>query len=172
MDEGWQRPCALAALAHSSFPPACSGVHRPSDPCRQRTHLTSLSTANIRITISVGQWLLRAPKLQPNSPFFPHLYSLRSLSNRWTGSDSLYTKLDHRPHDQRMENLTISDAPPHQGGGPMPPPQMMLGPGGPAPPQQQQLPAQMFTTAAQLLDLTDSMYFRCWYMVARTQGSR
>jgi U6 snRNA-associated Sm-like protein LSm1 len=59
-----------------------------------------------------------------------------------------------------MENLTISDAPPQQGGSAMPPVQMMpLGPGArapPLPPQQQQLPAQMFTTAAQLLDLTDS----------------
>ncbi|KAB5585856.1 hypothetical protein GE09DRAFT_1210443 [Coniochaeta sp. 2T2.1] len=55
-----------------------------------------------------------------------------------------------------MENLTISDAPPQQGGGAMPPPQMMpLGPGARPPPPPQQLPAQMFTTAAQLLDLTD-----------------
>lgn len=35
----------------------------------------------------------------------------------------------------------------------MPP---MLGRGAPPPPQPQQLPPQMFTTAAQLLDLTDS----------------
>ena len=57
-----------------------------------------------------------------------------------------------------MENLTISDPPPQQHGGPH------AGPGGvppslgraPPAPQQQQLPAQMFTTAAQLLDLTDS----------------
>lgn len=35
-------------------------------------------------------------------------------------------------------------------------PPMPLGPGPRPPPQQQQLPAQMFTTAAQLLDLTDS----------------
>ena len=42
----------------------------------------------------------------------------------------------------------------------MPPVQMMpLGPGPRPPPQQQQLPAQMFTTAAQLLDLTDSVFF-------------
>ena len=41
----------------------------------------------------------------------------------------------------------------------MPPVQMMpLGPGARPPPQQQQLPAQMFTTAAQLLDLTDSQF--------------
>ncbi|KAK4150121.1 hypothetical protein C8A00DRAFT_46409 [Chaetomidium leptoderma] len=52
-----------------------------------------------------------------------------------------------------MENLTISDPPPpplqHGGPGGMPP---VLGR---APPPPQQLPAQMFTTAAQLLDLTD-----------------
>ncbi|KAK3902954.1 hypothetical protein C8A05DRAFT_15048 [Staphylotrichum tortipilum] len=54
-----------------------------------------------------------------------------------------------------MENLTISDAPPppmqqqHGGPGGMPP---VLGR---PPPPPQQLPAQMFTTAAQLLDLTD-----------------
>ncbi|OAA67164.1 small nuclear ribonucleoprotein [Niveomyces insectorum RCEF 264] len=46
-----------------------------------------------------------------------------------------------------MENLSISD------------PSPAGGPGGPLlrppPPQQPQLPAQMFTTAAQLLDLTD-----------------
>lgn len=49
-----------------------------------------------------------------------------------------------------MENLAISDASPQ--GGPAPTP----GARGPpqAPPQ---LPPQMFTTAAQLLDLTDSM---------------
>jgi U6 snRNA-associated Sm-like protein LSm1 len=55
-----------------------------------------------------------------------------------------------------MENLTISDPPPpglplqHGGPGGMPP---VLGR---PPPPPQQLPAQMFTTAAQLLDLTDS----------------
>ncbi|KAK3946326.1 U6 snRNA-associated Sm-like protein LSm1 [Diplogelasinospora grovesii] len=51
-----------------------------------------------------------------------------------------------------MENLSISDAPPPPpgAGGPMMPPGV-LG----RPPQPQQLPAQMFTTAAQLLDLTD-----------------
>jgi len=47
-----------------------------------------------------------------------------------------------------MENLSISDPPPLHSHGPPPP----LG----RPPQPQQLPAQMFTTAAQLLDLTDS----------------
>ncbi|GKT49388.1 U6 snRNA-associated Sm-like protein LSm2 [Colletotrichum spaethianum] len=48
-----------------------------------------------------------------------------------------------------MENLTISDAPP-QGGQPV------LGGRAPPPPQQTpQLPPQMFTTAAQLLDMTD-----------------
>ncbi|TDZ34695.1 U6 snRNA-associated Sm-like protein LSm1 [Colletotrichum sidae] len=48
-----------------------------------------------------------------------------------------------------MENLTTSDAPPQGAqpvlGGRVPPP----------PPQTAQLPPQMFTTAAQLLDLTD-----------------
>lgn len=46
-----------------------------------------------------------------------------------------------------MDNLSLNDAPPPA-----------LGPGGPrGPPQQQpQLPPQMFTTAAQLLDMTDS----------------
>lgn len=48
-----------------------------------------------------------------------------------------------------MENLSVSDAPPQHGPGGIPP----LGAG--RPPQPQQLPAQMFTTAAQLLDLTD-----------------
>lgn len=47
-----------------------------------------------------------------------------------------------------MENLSISE-----------PPLM----GGPRPPlQQSQLPAQMFTTAAQLLDLTDSMFLEAY----------
>lgn len=68
-----------------------------------------------------------------------------------------------------MENLTIQDPPhpqmqgghggPHQpGGGPggMPPPNPLPGVLGRPPPGPQQLPAQMFTTAAQLLDLTDS----------------
>ncbi|KAK3315131.1 hypothetical protein B0H66DRAFT_564599 [Apodospora peruviana] len=52
-----------------------------------------------------------------------------------------------------MENLSISDAPPPMQGGPggMPPPGAL----GRPPHQPQQLPAQMFTTAAQLLDLTD-----------------
>lgn len=57
-----------------------------------------------------------------------------------------------------MENLTISDTP-QQGAGAMPPPPL----GGQArPPQQMQLPAQMFTTAAQLLDLTDSKGLSPW----------
>ncbi|RDW62760.1 hypothetical protein BP5796_11062 [Coleophoma crateriformis] len=47
-----------------------------------------------------------------------------------------------------MENLTLDDAPPIGGAAP---------PLGPGPPQQSpQLPPQMFTTAAQLLDMTDS----------------
>lgn len=53
-----------------------------------------------------------------------------------------------------MENLTLEETPPPggpMGGGQMP----LLGPGLP-PPQNQQLPPQMFTTAAQLLDMTDS----------------
>ncbi|KFA78954.1 hypothetical protein S40288_00562 [Stachybotrys chartarum IBT 40288] len=52
-----------------------------------------------------------------------------------------------------MENLSIRDAPPPLGGGASP----NQGRGGPqAPPQAPpQLPPQMFTTAAQLLDLTD-----------------
>ncbi|KAK4250121.1 U6 snRNA-associated Sm-like protein LSm1 [Corynascus novoguineensis] len=56
-----------------------------------------------------------------------------------------------------MENLSISDPPPP----PHPPMQQHGGPGGMPPvlgrppPPPQQLPAQMFTTAAQLLDLTD-----------------
>jgi len=49
-----------------------------------------------------------------------------------------------------MENLSISDAPPAA-----PPPQGPSQPGGPSQPPPQ-LPPQMFTTAAQLLDLTDS----------------
>jgi U6 snRNA-associated Sm-like protein LSm1 len=56
-----------------------------------------------------------------------------------------------------MENLTINDPSMHGGppqGGQMPP---ALGRA--PPPQPQQLPPQMFTTAAQLLDLTDSMDF-------------
>lgn len=55
-----------------------------------------------------------------------------------------------------MENLSLNE-PPHPG-----PP---LGPGGHqappiGPPPVPQLPPQMFTTAAQLLDLTDSKYRR------------
>ncbi|ELQ34457.1 hypothetical protein OOU_Y34scaffold00765g3 [Pyricularia oryzae Y34] len=50
-----------------------------------------------------------------------------------------------------MENLSISDAPP-QGPGPV----LGAGPGRVPPHTQAQLPAQMFTTAAQLLDLTDT----------------
>lgn len=58
-----------------------------------------------------------------------------------------------------MENLAISD--PHQQGlgrGPTSTPPV-LGPNAARPPQPQQLPVQMFTTAAQLLDLTDSKAF-------------
>ncbi|RMY64666.1 hypothetical protein D0863_09654 [Hortaea werneckii] len=56
-----------------------------------------------------------------------------------------------------MERLTLADAPP---GAPPPgpqnqPPMMMPPPGPPGPPPVPQLPPQMFTTAAQLLDLTD-----------------
>jgi U6 snRNA-associated Sm-like protein LSm1 len=54
-----------------------------------------------------------------------------------------------------MERLSLNDQPP-AGGQQGPPPQQnnMLGPMSQGPPQ---LPPQMFTTAAQLLDLTDSM---------------
>ncbi|KAI1275765.1 hypothetical protein F5Y07DRAFT_164538 [Xylaria sp. FL0933] len=54
-----------------------------------------------------------------------------------------------------MEHPSIHDPPP-QPGGPHPGAMMNAhGPAPPAPPQAQQLPPQMFTTAAQLLDLTD-----------------
>ena len=58
-----------------------------------------------------------------------------------------------------MENLSLHDAGPQGQPGPQqmgqqqpPPPQQTLG----VPPPVPQLPPQMFTTAAQLLDLTDS----------------
>ncbi|KAI8949544.1 hypothetical protein F4801DRAFT_580370 [Xylaria longipes] len=51
-----------------------------------------------------------------------------------------------------MEHLNIHDPPPQPGG---PHPGAIMNPSGPPPPQAQQLPPQMFTTAAQLLDLTD-----------------
>lgn len=58
-----------------------------------------------------------------------------------------------------MENLSIQDpsmhGPPGAGPGGMPPSL------GRPPPPPQQLPAQMFTTAAQLLDLTDSKDTTC-----------
>ncbi|KAJ2892101.1 hypothetical protein MKZ38_010271 [Zalerion maritima] len=53
-----------------------------------------------------------------------------------------------------MESLTITDPPPPQSGPQGP--NMTLGRAPPVHPQQQQLPPQMFTTAAQLLDLTDT----------------
>jgi hypothetical protein len=53
--------------------------------------------------------------------------------------------------NRKMENPTFDDTLP---AGPMEGAQLH-GPGVP-PPQSQQLPPQMFTTAAQLLDLTDS----------------
>lgn len=52
-----------------------------------------------------------------------------------------------------MEHLTIDDAPLLQQGGGQ---GQAMGVLGVAPPPNQQLPPQMFTTAAQLLDLTDS----------------
>ncbi|TVY48390.1 U6 snRNA-associated Sm-like protein [Lachnellula occidentalis] len=59
-----------------------------------------------------------------------------------------------------MEHLNLHDnetPPPQQGGAQMPMQQMApLGPGMLPPPSSQQLPPQMFTTAAQLLDLTDT----------------
>ena len=63
-----------------------------------------------------------------------------------------------------MENLSISDGPPpqqqqqqQQPGGGMPTPMAMALGRATVPPPTPQLPPQMFTTAAQLLDLTDSM---------------
>ncbi|TVY29709.1 U6 snRNA-associated Sm-like protein LSm1 [Lachnellula hyalina] len=59
-----------------------------------------------------------------------------------------------------MEHLNLHDnemPPPQQGGAQTPMQQMQpLGPGMLPPPSSQQLPPQMFTTAAQLLDLTDT----------------
>lgn len=53
-----------------------------------------------------------------------------------------------------MEHFSTHDPPPQPGG---PHPGAIMTTLGPAPPPQaQQLPPQMFTTAAQLLDLTDS----------------
>jgi U6 snRNA-associated Sm-like protein LSm1 len=52
-----------------------------------------------------------------------------------------------------MENLSLEGPPPP--GGPVEGGQVALGPGH-SPGPNQQLPPQMFTTAAQLLDMTDS----------------
>lgn len=52
-----------------------------------------------------------------------------------------------------MENLSLEDAPP-LGGGARPNEEQVF----PGPPPVPQLPPQMFTTAAQLLDLTDSEF--------------
>lgn len=57
-----------------------------------------------------------------------------------------------------MENLTLEDQPPQQGGGPTSGQSLMGLLGGGQPQQNPQLPPQMFTTAAQLLDMTDSKY--------------
>ncbi|KAI1165484.1 hypothetical protein F5B18DRAFT_649723 [Nemania serpens] len=54
-----------------------------------------------------------------------------------------------------MEHLSVHDPPPQAGGSHPGGIMNALGPAPPAPPQAQQLPPQMFTTAAQLLDLTD-----------------
>jgi U6 snRNA-associated Sm-like protein LSm1 len=51
-----------------------------------------------------------------------------------------------------MEKLSLDDRPPMG----HPPPQQLPGVLGMAPPVAPQLPPQMFTTAAQLLNLTDS----------------
>lgn len=60
-----------------------------------------------------------------------------------------------------MENLSIHDPPPQPGGMPLGSPMpSALGSAAP-PPQPQQLPPQMFTTAAQLLDLTDKKLLLC-----------
>ncbi|KAK6197734.1 Mitotic exit network component [Pestalotiopsis sp. IQ-011] len=61
-----------------------------------------------------------------------------------------------------MDNLTIHDTPPPGQGTPQGQfaPQA-LGGRAPPPPQPQQLPPQMFTTAAQLLDLTDKKLIIC-----------
>ncbi|KAI1343944.1 hypothetical protein F5Y15DRAFT_182202 [Xylariaceae sp. FL0016] len=57
-----------------------------------------------------------------------------------------------------MQNLTIHDPP--QPGGPQPP-GALAPPASQGPPQTPQLPPQMFTTAAQLLDLTDKKLLVC-----------
>ncbi|KAI1481275.1 hypothetical protein F4774DRAFT_374857 [Daldinia eschscholtzii] len=63
-----------------------------------------------------------------------------------------------------MDNPSIHDLPP-QPGGSMPPPALGRAAAAAAaaavPPQPQQLPPQMFTTAAQLLDLTDKKLLVC-----------
>ncbi|KAL7623883.1 hypothetical protein AAE478_005439 [Parahypoxylon ruwenzoriense] len=63
-----------------------------------------------------------------------------------------------------MENLSIHDAPQQGAQSQLPgqmPPALVRAPPPPAPPQPQQLPPQMFTTAAQLLDLTDKKLLVC-----------
>lgn len=54
-----------------------------------------------------------------------------------------------------MENLTLDENAAAQAAQPQQPQMPLLGPS----PQNQQLPPQMFTTAAQLLDMTDSKDF-------------
>lgn len=65
----------------------------------------------------------------------------------WLDTHEQFELLSRASTDEHMENLSLHDAGPPGG----PPSQA-----GTQPPPVPQLPPQMFTTAAQLLDLTDS----------------
>ena len=67
----------------------------------------------------------------------------------WTGLD--FVSFHNFPLHRSMENLSINDPPPAGG-------QEAQQHAQPMPPMVPQLPPQMFTTAAQLLDLTDSWF--------------
>ena len=94
------------------------------------------------------------PKSNIDSPTRPPSTTSVSTTSRYGLAEGFFSSITI-PYSlaYNMENLTLEETP--LPGGPMGGSPMPLGPGIP-PPQNQQLPPQMFTTAAQLLDLTDS----------------
>jgi hypothetical protein len=122
--------------------------------------LFTLTLAAVRAPIKTCRHLANLSHRHFN---FQHLHNASAANSRtssnhteWIGiiANHQFDSDLYQSTSPTMENLTLED--PLQQGGAQPQMQNQMPLGGGVPPPNQQLPPQMFTTAAQLLDMTDS----------------
>jgi hypothetical protein len=140
--------CSTSPIPHFSKPQPPSPETKPS-----LNFPLSLSLFPTQPAAHAREWIADRLRTSLLSPIFACVFPRHETPERPDTDTHTYANKHHFTHE--MENLSLDG--PEAGHAPAPP----LGPAsGPAsaPGPNQQLPPQMFTTAAQLLDMTDSEY--------------